>query len=289
MMLFGSHMSIAGGYYRAVDEASETGCNVVQLFTKNNNQWRAKPITDEDVELFQAKLQSLKIQRPLAHASYLLNLASPQDEMWQKSVEGLVVEWQRAARLGLDGVVVHPGSHLASSESDGLSRIVEGIKRAHDIVQPTSCWLLLENTAGQGSNLGWKLDHLGYMLDATGEKMHVGVCIDSCHTHASGYDLAGPDGLKRFIKDAKATGVLPAVRAIHLNDSKREAGSRVDRHEHIGRGTIGEEGISRFIQHSAFKKLPMYLETEKGDAPDGRPWDVVNLETVRRLATARWT
>jgi deoxyribonuclease IV len=276
-------MSIAGGYYKAVEAASEVGCDCVQLFTKNNNQWACKPILDSEVELFRNSLKTLKIKRPLSHASYLINVASGKDDLWQKSVDSLVVEWQRAEQLGLDGVVFHPGSFVDSTEQEGLSRVAKAIEHVAKIVKPTDCWLLIENTAGQGSCLGWNFAQLGWLIERSGADMKVGVCIDTCHTHAAGYDLAVPSELKRMVADIDENNLADSIRAIHLNDSKREAGSRVDRHEHIGVGTIGLEGFRKFLKHPRFKKLPMYLETEKGESPDGRDWDVVNLEILRGL------
>lgn len=281
---FGSHCSIAGGYYKSVEEAQAVGCDCVQLFTKNNNQWKAKPITDEDVKLFRDRLESLKIGHPLSHASYLINLASPDDELWNKSIDGMVIEWQRAEQLGLDGVVLHPGAFVSSDEASGMQRIVKALAKIYKSVKPKTSWLLLENTAGQGSCLGWNMQQLGGMLEKTGAEMKIGVCLDTCHAHAAGYDMSDPKGLKKLVDEATEYNVLDSIRAIHLNDSKKEMGSRVDRHEHIGLGTIGEDGFKRFLKHKAFKDLPMYLETEKGDSPDGRPWDEVNLEVIRRLA-----
>ncbi len=280
---FGSHCSVAGGLFKAVEEAHAVGCDCVQIFTKNNNQWKAKPITEEDVKNFRNVLEKHSIDAPLSHASYLINLASPDEELWNKSIDAMAIEWQRAEQLGLIGVVVHPGAFVSSDEKSGLARIQKAIPKIYKQVQPKVSRLLLENTAGQGSCLGWSMEQLGIMLSEIDEKMMVGVCIDTCHAHAAGYDLNDPQQFKRLIHEATEHGVLDRVHAIHLNDSKKEAGSRVDRHEHIGHGTITLEAFQRFLKHKAFKKLPMYLETEKGDAEDGRPWDVVNLETLRSL------
>jgi deoxyribonuclease-4 len=216
----------------------------------------------------------------------LINLASPDDALWNKSIDALVIEWQRAEQLGLDGVVVHPGAFVSSSEAEGLERIVQAIRKTAHLTKPKNSWLLLENTAGQGSCLGWNMQQLGQMIDQTGADLRVGTCIDTCHAHAAGYDLSTEEGLKRLVKEAKQYGVAPSIRAIHVNDSLKAAGSRVDRHEHLGHGTIGSEGMTRFVTHSLFKKLPMYLETEKGQAEDGRDWDVVNLEALRQWTVA---
>ncbi len=283
MVKLGAHMSIAGGYFKAVESAAECDMDVVQLFTKNNNQWAAKPITKEDCELFQESLKRTGVSRPLSHSSYLINLASPKDELWKKSIDSMVVEWQRAESLGLDGVVMHPGSFVDSSPEAGLERIAKAIHEIHAKVAPENAWLLLENTAGQGSNLGWNMEQLGWLLERTGEAMQVGVCLDTCHAHAAGYDFSTEEGFKAWDKVAKKNKVMGAIRALHLNDSKKACGSRVDRHEHIGLGTIGLEGFRRVLNHKTLKKFPMYLETEKGTNDDDEEWDAINLRVLRGL------
>jgi deoxyribonuclease-4 len=283
MAKIGAHMSVAGGFFKAVEAAKSYDMDVVQIFTKNNNQWAAKPISTADQELFRASLRSTGIQRPLAHASYLINLASPKEELWGKSIDAMVIEWQRAEQLGLDGVVMHPGSHVESTVEQGLERIAIALKRIHERVQPQCSWLLLENTAGQGSNLGWSMEQLGWLLARSGPGMQVGICLDTCHAHAAGYDMSSAEGFKAWEKDAKGHGVLEAIRALHLNDSKKGCGSRVDRHEHIGLGTIGMEGFRRVLHHKVLKKHPMYLETDKGTNEDEEDWDAVNMRVLRDL------
>ena len=277
-------MSIAGGYYKAIESAAQYSMDVVQLFTKNTNQWAAKPISESDCSLFKAALKRTGVSRPLAHASYLINLASPKEELWQKSIDSMVIEWQRAELLGLDGVVMHPGSFVESTPEAGLERIARAIREIHGRVAPVSAWLLLENTAGQGSNLGWNMEQLGWLLKRTGDALQVGVCLDTCHAHAAGYDFSTADGFKSWDKDAKKQNVLGAIRALHLNDSKKGCGSRVDRHEHIGLGTIGLEGFERVLRHKTLKTLPMYLETEKGTNDYDEEWDAINMRVLRELA-----
>jgi deoxyribonuclease-4 len=283
MVKLGAHMSIAGGYYKAVDAAAEYSMDVVQLFTKNNNQWAAKPITESDCSLFQESLHRTGVTRPLSHSSYLINLASPKDELWRKSIDSMIVEWQRAEQLGLDGVVMHPGSFVESNPESGLERIALAIQEIYEKVTPKQAWLLLENTAGQGTNLGWNMEQLGWLLNRTGESMQVGVCLDTCHAHAAGYDFSTAEGFKEWEKEAKKQNVLGAIRALHLNDSKKGVGSRVDRHEHIGLGTIGLEGFRRVLKHKTLKTLPMYLETEKGTNDDEEQWDAINMRVLREL------
>lgn len=283
MVKLGAHMSIAGGYFKAVDAAGEYGMDVVQLFTKNNNQWAAKTITDEECLKFRQALKRTGVNNPLAHASYLINLASPKDDLWNKSIDSMVTEWQRAEQLGLDGVVMHPGAYVESTPELGLERIATAIELISERVSPKSSWLLLENTAGQGSNLGWNMKQLSWLLNRTGSDRNVGVCFDTCHAHAAGYDLSEAAGFLAWEKEAAKLGVLDAIRAIHLNDSKKGCGSRVDRHEHIGLGTIGLEGFRRVLNHKILKKLPMYLETEKDTNDQGEDWDAINLKALREL------
>lgn len=277
-------MSIAGGYYKAVEIARECTCDCVQVFTKNNNQWRAKPITADDQQRFGDAMQRLGIGHPTSHASYLINLASPDDELWKKSIDAMVVELQRAHLLGIPYVVVHPGSHTTSSEQAGLSRVVQGVDETLAQTSDIDTTILLENTAGQGSNLGWQFEQLATILSGVRNPDRVAVCFDTCHALAAGYPLAEPKQFKATMKSLDDTVGLSLVKAFHLNDSKRELGSRVDRHEHIGHGHLGLEPFRNLLNDRRFRQVPMYLETPKEKHPDsGEEWDVVNLRTLRSL------
>ncbi|MEX2173415.1 MAG: deoxyribonuclease IV [Pirellulaceae bacterium] len=286
MPLLGAHMSIAGGYYKAVEEAHRCGCDVVQIFTKNNNQWRAKPIADDEATRFAAALRELKIAHPLSHASYLINLASPVAELWEKSVAALAVELERAARLGIPYVVVHPGSYTTSNETDGLAAVARGLSAVYALLPHDSSQVLLEITAGQGTNLGWKFAHLAEILAQTQQPERVGICFDTCHAFAAGYDLREPSVYRAMWGEFDELLGLARLKAIHLNDSKRELGSRIDRHEHIGCGQIGLGGFRLLLTDERLLHIPMYLETPKED-PQEEPWDVVNLRTLRELAGSR--
>lgn len=284
---FGAHMSVAGGLHLAAQRAHDAGCDVVQVFTKNNNQWNCKPLTGDDCTSWRQTLGELKIGSPIAHTSYLINLASADETLFQKSLAALVVEWQRCEQLGIGGLVMHPGAHTQSTAQEGLTRIVQGVRLASEQVAPQACKLLLENTAGQGTCLGWSVEQLGWLIERL-DGAHVGVCWDTCHALAAGYDFRTPSGLKAMITELETYGVLPLIEAVHINDSKKDCGSRVDRHEHIGQGFIGEEGFRRFLRSDVFKTLPMYLETPKGtDEASGQDLDVMNLATLRRLASGR--
>ena len=203
---------------------------------------------------------------------------------WQKSVEALVVEWQRAELLGLSGLVVHPGAFTTSSEAEGLEKIAVGVQRVAELVGPRDCRLLLENTAGQGSCLGHTLPQLGWLLEGIDLADHVGVCLDTCHAFAAGYEINTEAGFKAFRKEMNSELPAGVVKALHLNDSKKPCGSRVDRHEHIGLGEIGDEGFRLVLADSTLGRLPGYLETAKGeDEETGEDWDVINLRRLRSL------
>lgn len=282
MPILGAHMSIAGGYYKAAEAAQRVGCDCVQVFTKNNNQWRAKEITSKDIELFQNALANLSISHPISHASYLINLASPDDALWQKSLDAMIVELERADQLGIPYVVVHPGSYTSSTPEEGIARIAKGLNEIHRQRTKLKAITLLENTAGQGTNLGWDFGQLGAIRSQVKTPERVGYCFDTCHAHAAGYDMRTPQGFKEtFAKFDKEAG-LNSLFAFHLNDSKKELGSRVDRHEHIGQGDLGLEPFRMLLNDRRFVKTPMYLETPKGEQDD-RDLDEINLETLRGL------
>ncbi|MDE0937833.1 MAG: deoxyribonuclease IV [Mariniblastus sp.] len=281
-MILGAHMSIAGGYYKAVIAANNAGCDCVQVFTKNNNQWRAKPITDDDATRFVEAMKEHSIADPLSHASYLINLASPKEELRTKSIDAMIVELERAHQLEIPHVVFHPGSFTTSSEPEGLDAIVDSLNTILQRTDKLASIPLLENTAGQGSNLGWKFEHLAYIIDSVSESERLGVCIDTCHTFAAGHPLGSTQEYASTLQAMDETFGIEKIKAFHLNDSKKEFGSRKDRHEHIGEGEMGIEPFVNLINDSRFEDTPMYLETEKGER-DGVNMDVMNLTTLRNL------
>ena len=275
-------MSIAGGYYRAAEQAAAVACDCVQLFTKNNNQWRAKTISEEEAERFKTTVQQLDLQGTLSHASYLINIGSPNDELWEKSIDALVVEANRATQLGIPYVVFHPGSYTTSSEAEGLKRISEALDRVHQETDEAGSMLLLENTAGQGSNLGWDFTQLGAILSGVKAPERLGVCIDTCHAFAAGYGLGDPQEYESTMSSLNDAVGLEKVLSFHLNDSKGAFGSRKDRHEVIGEGEMGLEPFRNLLNDARFQTIPMYLETPKGDR-DGEDLDAINLATLRGL------
>jgi deoxyribonuclease-4 len=279
----GAHQSIAGGYYKAVEIAHRTGCDCVQVFTKNNNQWRAKPISPDEAQKFRDALKTLGISHPVAHDSYLINLASPDNELWKKSIDAFVVELQRAAQLGIPYVVTHPGSYTTSTEARGLKRIVRALNEVHRQTKGVAAQCLLENTAGQGSNLGWRFEHLAAIRDGLREPDRLGgVCIDTCHLFAAGYALSSEKDVKSTLRALDKVIGLGHVKAFHLNDSKTKFGSRVDRHAGIGRGEIGLEAFRVLLNDRRLRRTPMYLETPKG-LENGQDLDTINLNTLRSL------
>jgi deoxyribonuclease-4 len=263
--------------------AAKTALQFGRLLTKNNNQWRAKPLSNDDAARFRDALERTGIQKPCAHDSYLINLASPKDDLWQKSLDAFVIELQRAEALGLVGVVMHPGSYVESTEEQGLNRIVRAIDLALEQTDGFQTEIWLETTAGQGTNLGWKFEHLQFIISEVAENHRLGVCVDTCHIFAAGYPIQSIADYQSTMKTFDDTIGIDRIRAFHLNDSKRELGSRVDRHEHIGEGCLGREPFRHVLNDSRFANIPMYLETKNGERDDGKPWDAVNLSKLRRL------
>jgi deoxyribonuclease-4 len=288
MPILGAHQSIAGGYYKAVEIAHRLKCDCVQVFTKNNNQWRAKELTDEDVQLFQGKLKELGIAHPLAHDSYLINLASPDNELWKKSVDSFVMEMLRADRLGIPYLVTHPGAHTTSSEEAGIAAVVRALDETHRQTRGIKTKCLLETTAGQGSCLGRTFEQLAAMIDGVADPDRLGICVDTCHIFAAGYPINAEKDYQATMRALDKTIGIKLVRAFHLNDSVKPLGSRVDRHAHIGKGLIGKEGFRLLLNDKRFAKVPMYLETPKGDAKEqaAGKFDMMNLRTLRRLVKA---
>lgn len=282
MAILGAHMSMAGGYSKAVEAAHRAGCDCVQLFTKSNNQWRAKPISDEQVAQFQAALSDLGIKHPISHDSYLINLASPDDALWKKSVDAFVIELQRAEQLGIPYVVAHPGAYTTSSESQGLERIAGALDEVHKQTKGIAAQCLLETTAGQGSNLGWKFEHLATVLDGVRDPDRLGICFDTCHVFAAGYAMDTEEAYRATMCAIDKTVGVEQIHAFHLNDSLKPLGSRVDRHAHIGRGEMGVNPFRFLLGDQRFRKIPMYLETPKGEE-NGTDLDVINLRVLRKL------
>ena len=289
MPRLGAHLSIAGGLPRAVDRAVASKCEALQIFTKSAGQWRARPLPDDEVVLFRRRVAESGIHPVVAHNSYLINIASASPALRLQSIDSLREELDRADRLGLDGLVMHPGSFTTGSEEQGLELIAEGLRTLLAERPAGGAMILLEQTAGQGTNLGHRFEHLASIIERLDGSPRVGVCLDTCHLLTAGYDLCSEEGYRRTFRELDRIVGLDRVRLFHLNDSKKPCGSRVDRHEHIGKGCLGLEPFRRLLNDRRFAKLPMLLETPKLETPESRrrsdvdPWDARNLRTLRKL------
>lgn len=281
---FGVHASIAGGLHNALLIGHTLGCDCLQIFVKNQRQWSAPPLRDEQVEAWQAARWQNPCGPVVAHGTYLVNLAARDRGIRSKSVSACVDEVRRCQALGVGALIIHPGSHNGDGQARGIRRVIASLKEVLDRTGGCGTQVLLETTAGQGSCLGHRFEHLSAMIEGAGADARVGVCLDTCHLHAAGYDLATAGGHGRMVADLVRCMPIERVRCIHANDSVREAGSRVDRHAHIGMGTIGRNGFRRLLRDGRFLHVPRILETPKELAPDGREYDAVNLETLRRLS-----
>ncbi len=282
MPLFGAHMSIAGGCHNALLTAQTFACETVQLFTKNSNQWKARDLSEADVLTFQQTLSASSLRFPMAHDSYLINLASPDNQLFERSIDAFVVEMQRAEQLGLAYLVTHPGAHVGSGEEAGLQRVIAGLDEAHRRCPGFRLRVLLETTAGQGSCLGWRFEHLGRILKGVRESDRLGVCLDTCHVFAAGYELAPADRYRATMLEFDKHVGIERLFACHLNDSVKPLGSRVDRHAHIGEGQLGIEPFQLLVNDRKLRDHPMILETPKEETPEGHT-DARNLRILREL------
>ncbi len=277
--LLGAHMSIAGGVFNAPAHGREATCEVIQIFTKSNNQWKAKPLTDEDVRKFLDAQSETGVSVACAHDSYLINLASPKDDLYQKSCDAFAEEMQRCDLLGVANLVMHPGSHVEEGEEYGLQRVADAFNTIIDNDPDGKVTICIETTAGQGTNLGHTFEHMAQIIDLVEAKDRFGVCLDTCHIFAAGYPMATEKDYKKTIKQFNDIIGLDRLKVIHMNDSKKEAGSRVDRHEAIGQGFIGAEPFGFFLNDKRLKKVPKILETPKKSPAE----DIENLNRLRSL------
>ena len=280
MDYLGAHMSIAGGIHLAIDRGVEAGCGVIQLFTQNTNQWRGKPVSDADAELFRTKRQLSGINDVVSHDIYLVNLGAPPGEIRDKSLAGFAEEMTRCARLGIDKIVMHPGAHTGDGEEIGLRRIIEAFDDLFTAVPAYTGKVLLETTAGQGSNLGYRFEHLHAIIEGSAFPGRFGVCVDTCHILAGGYDITTEEGYRQTFAEFDRIIGLDRLQAFHLNDSKKGLNCRVDRHEHIGQGALGLAPFRFLMNDPLFVHIPKFLETPKGDCNE---MDAVNLKVLRDL------
>lgn len=276
----GAHCSTQGGVSKALERAVAIGCGAVQIFTKNNNRWFEKPLDPDEVRRFRAAARRFKARFLFSHDGYLINLASPRREILDKSLLSLADEIRRADLLGLAYVVTHPGAHVGAGEEAGIARVVRSLDLVHAETAGARTRVLLETTAGQGTALGWRFEHLAEILARVKAPERLGVCVDTCHIFAAGYDIRTEAECARTLRRLERLVGRRAVRAFHLNDSLRELGSRVDRHAHIGKGKIGLEGFRALVNDPRFRDRPMVLETPKGKEMRE---DLRNLRVLRSL------
>ena len=278
MPLLGAHVSISGGIYKAPPRGKDIGCDAIQIFSKNQMQWTAKPLTIQEAEKFKKELVVNDIKDTVIHTSYLINIGSPDKEKLEKSRNALIDEFERAMLLGIPYIVLHPGSHMGKGEELGLDIVAESINYIFDITKGNNTMLLLETTAGQGSNLGYKFEQIAYLIEKTKDKDRIGVCFDTCHIFAAGYDIRTKEAYEKTIREFDKIIGIPNLKAIHLNDSKNDIGTRKDRHEHIGKGYIGLSAFEFIVNDERFANIPMILET-----PGGEKYYRENLEILRSL------
>jgi len=277
----GAHMSIAGGLQLAPERGKKAGCGVIQIFTQNSNQWKGKMPTDSDAALFLEKWQEAGLHDIVSHDIYLVNLAAaPGSEVREKSIAAFGEEMERCSRLGISKIVMHPGSHLGEGEETGIKRICEAFDQLFTSTPDFTGLVLLETTAGQGSNLGYTFEHLADIIDGSAFPDRFAICFDTCHTFAAGYDLTTLDSYGRVWAEFDRTVGINRLACFHLNDSKKGLSCRVDRHEHIGLGAMGLEPFRFIMNDSRFANIPKILETPKGDNDE---MDEVNLTILRGL------
>jgi deoxyribonuclease IV len=279
-MIFGAHCSTAGGAYLALKRAETIKSDCAQIFVKNNMQWFGRPPTPEEIERFAAEWKRLRLAAVFGHAGYMINLGTAPSANRAKSLQSLIQEITFAGALGLPFLVLHPGAHLGAGEEAGLGHVVSGLDEVFRATKDSPVRIALENTAGQGSCLGNQLEHLAAIYDRVQKPERLAVCIDTAHLFAAGYDIRTAKGWNKTIRQLDALIGQKQIAAFHLNDSKTELNSRVDRHEHIGKGKIGLEGFRHIVNDARFKKRPGCLETHKSDDLHE---DIENLATLRSL------
>jgi deoxyribonuclease-4 len=279
-MKFGAHMSTGGGVWKALQRGAEIHCDVVQLFVKNNMQWFGKPYAPQDLKLYANELASQQVRAVFGHTGYLINLGAGPCDNRDKSLKSLIQEIQLATQLGVPFLVMHPGAHLGSGEESCLKQIVAGLDEVFRATKDSPVRVALENTAGQGSCLGHRIAHLAAVFDKVEQPKRLGVCLDTAHFFAAGYDIRTPKGWDAAISEVDKLIGLKQVLAFHLNDSKTDLSSRVDRHEHTGKGKIGRDAFRHIVNDPRFKNHPGCLETPKSrDLHE----DVENLAVLRSL------
>lgn len=280
MPRFGAHMSISGGVSKSFARGESVGLDSMQIFAKNERQWTAKPISPEEATAFRVEQQRTGIHPVVVHDSYLINLAAPADELREKSIAAFANELERCAQLDIPYLVTHPGAHTGIGEEAGLARVADAICRLLAEGVGGNTMILLETTAGQGTALGYRFEHLARLFELIPYHERLGICVDTCHIFAAGYDIRDPEGYQATFAELDLLVGLTRVKCFHLNDSQKDLGSRVDRHAHIGQGCIGVEAFRMLVNDPRFADLPMIIETPKGE---DMAEDRMNLTLLRSL------
>ncbi len=278
--LLGTHVSVAGGIHTAFDRATTIGCATMQVFVKNANRWNARPLSESDIQNYKTAAAGASVSPVVAHAAYLINLCAVQPETLQRSRLGFEDELRRCEALGMMGLVVHPGAHMGAGEGEGVRQIAESLNIIHLRTPEFSTLTVLEVTAGQGTAIGYRFEHLRDILDRLDEPARAGICLDTCHAFAAGYDIRTAEGWENLLQDCEATVGIHRLKVIHVNDSQKDLGSRRDRHEHIGKGKIGVEGFRFLMNDPRLSGVPKILETEKSEDMHE---DVENMNLLRSL------
>lgn len=281
---FGAHMSIAGGLHHAFFAGQAVGCDCLQVFVRNQRQWKAPPLTEEAIREWKRAGRSTGLRPVVAHDSYLINLASPDAAARQRSIDAFLDELTRCEALGIRYLVAHPGAHMGEGEPAGLRRIAAAFDTIHKAAAGFKVRTLLETTAGQGTTLGYRFEHLADILAGVAAPERINICFDTCHVFAAGYDFRRPDHYDEMMATFQRLVGTRRIKCFHVNDSKRECGSRVDRHDHIGQGKLGHAAFRNLLRDPRFARVPKILETAKGPDEKGREHDAVNLARLRRLA-----
>jgi len=279
-MPLGAHMSISGGVDKAIDRGQEVGCDTIQIFTRTPRRWKMRGFSEEEVEGFRRKREEAGISPVFAHDTYLINLGSPDEELWKRSIAVFEDELARCDALGLPFLVVHPGSHVGQGEEAGLARIAEALSLVLAKKPGYEAQIVLEITAGQGHTLGYSFQQLARLIELTEGGERLGICFDTCHAFVAGYEIRTPEGYDTTFDELNELIGLERLKAFHLNDAKGDLGSRLDRHEHIGKGRLGLEPFRMILNDERFRGLPMVLETPKGPKMEK---DIENLRVLRSL------
>lgn len=286
-MRLGAQMSVAGGLHNAFSRGDEVGCASILIFTKSNRRWNAKPLTEEDIEQYQEAAAEYDHIWPVAvHASYLINVASPDSDLWEKSYRALKIEVERAAAIDAPYLTFHPGAYTAGDEETGLTNIARALNHLLEETAGLDTIICLETMAGTGTTLGHRFEHLAHLIDETGGHERVGVCFDTCHVFAAGYDLRTPDTYDQTMAEFDSVVGLDRIHCFHFNDSRHELGSRKDRHAHIGEGHLGRQAFANFLNDPRWSHYPAHLETPKTEEDDDGAeieMDPINLKTLRDL------